>query len=327
MGRDADVVTISVGNLTVGGTGKTPFALYLANRLAADGNRVAIVSRGYRRSGRGAALVANAGRLLLTPRLAGDEPAMMARSFRGPIAIARRRIDAIRMLVEHATLDVVVLDDGFQHLPLHRDLDLILVNEARGFGNGWVLPTGPLREPIGTIARADAVVLIATRGDGDGLRAEERSLLESKPLLRATIRPRSLIRLEGREWREAPLALRGRSVVAVSGLADPTGFHSMLRMLGAELAAVLDYPDHHDYGPGDWENILDAARGAELVLTTEKDLIKLERFSPAQISLYALRVEVTMSDQDEARLFGLIAQHIPRRASAPSAAAASSQRE
>jgi tetraacyldisaccharide 4'-kinase len=252
---------------------------------------------------------------------------MMARSFRGPIAIARRRLEAIRMLAERTPLDVVVLDDGFQHLRLRRNLDLLLVNEARGFGNGWVLPAGPLREPIGAIARADAVILMTTRGDGDGLRAKERALLEGKPLLRATIRPRSLIRLEGREWREGPLALRGRSVVAVSGLADPAGFHTMLRTLGAELAAVLNYPDHHDYGPGDWENIMAAALGAELVVTTEKDLIKLERFSPAQVSLYALRVEVTMSDEDEARLFGMIAERIPRAATAPPAAAASSQQE
>jgi tetraacyldisaccharide 4'-kinase len=143
----AGVPTISVGNLTVGGNGKTPFTLFLAARMRARGLAVAIVSRGWGRAiDRGnPMLVSDGTRCLKSPREAGDEPVMMAKSFGGPIAVARRRIDAIRLLCARGRFDAVILDDGFQHLRLHRDLDLLLINAARGFGNGWVLPAGPMR--------------------------------------------------------------------------------------------------------------------------------------------------------------------------------------
>src|SRR5579875_5785 len=146
--KAAGIRVISVGNLTVGGNAKTPFTLYLARRLQQQGLRVGIVSRGYRGSrGSGpAVLVSDGSHIYLTSAEAGDEALMLARSFSGPVAIARRRMDAIRLLQKQAPLDFVVLDDAFQHLRLARDLDLLLVSGERGFGNGWVLPAGPLRE-------------------------------------------------------------------------------------------------------------------------------------------------------------------------------------
>src|SRR5713226_1231651 len=304
MARHAGVTTISVGNLTVGGNGKTPFTLFLASRLRARGLNVGIVSRGWGRRGSGAQLVSDGTRFLLGPDEAGDEPVMMAKSFDGPIAVARRRIDAIKLLAQRFPLDAVILDDAFQHVRLKRDLDLVLVNAARGFGNGWLLPAGPMREPSAALRRADATIVLAM------------------------IRPRNLVHAEREGWRETPLALAGRRVVAVSGLADASGFHAMLRELGANLVRTIEYPDHHGYGPGDWENIVAAASDAEMAVTTEKDLVKLERFSSPGLSLYALRLEVSMDERDEDRLFAAImAQTARLRATGAAARVRSSKRE
>ena len=149
---------ISVGNLTVGGNAKTPFTLYLARKLMDHGQHTGIVSRGYGGTlGSGDAVLVSDGRgVRLSAEQAGDEAVMMARTFQGPIAIARRRLDAITLIKQIAELDAVVLDDAFQHLRLARDLNLLLVSAERGFGNGWVLPAGPMRERLGAAARADA---------------------------------------------------------------------------------------------------------------------------------------------------------------------------
>ena len=316
--RHAGVTTISVGNLTVGGNGKTPFTLFLATRLRAQGLSVGIVSRGWGRRGSGAQLVSDGTRILLGPDVAGDEPVMMAKCFDGPIAVARRRIDAITLLARRFPLDAVILDDGFQHLRLKRDLDLVLVSAARGFGNKRVLPAGPMREPLTALRRADAVIVMGPDEHcDDSLNTVMRHVLHDKPdllrdnpILRAMIRPRNLVHAEREGWRETPLAFAGRRVVAVSGLADASGFHAMLRELGANLMRAIEYPDHHDYGPGDWENIVAAASDAEMAVTTEKDLVKLERFSSPGLSLYALRLEVSMDERDEGRLFAAIMEHI-----------------
>ncbi|HVC44154.1 MAG TPA: tetraacyldisaccharide 4'-kinase [Candidatus Binataceae bacterium] len=316
----AATAIISVGNLTVGGNAKTPFTLFLAARLQAQGFKVAILSRGWGRSASGARalLVADGGRLLLDPRAAGDEPAMMAHAFAGPIAVARRRADGAALLTAHAPLDAIILDDGFQHLGLRRDLDLLLINPARGFGNGWILPAGPLREPATAIERADAVIVIArAAAPGDALSAADRARLERRPIMRAELRPHTLISADGGRWIESPLSgLAGHRVVAASGLADPAGFHAMLTGLGATIAAALAFPDHYDYAPGDWERIIAAAGGAErpaMIVTTAKDLVKLEAFSPPPVSLYALGLDVTMDACDEARLLALAAERIRRR--------------
>jgi tetraacyldisaccharide 4'-kinase len=320
MASTASVTTVSIGNLNVGGNGKTPFTLFLASRLSERGYRVGIISRGYGRasSTARAALVSDGTRIFLSPREAGDEPVMMARRFAGPVAVARRRLDGISLLRKSAPIDIVLLDDGFQHLRLRRDLDLLLVGESRGFGNGWVLPAGPLREPLSAIRRAGAVILVASAEAGiSALSPADRALLERKNVMRAALSARSLVRSERGEWRESEIALAGRRVAAVSGLADPAGFHAMVRALGARVTTVLDYPDHYDYGPGDWENIRQTARGGELLLTTEKDLVKLERFSSPGVPLYALRVEIVMEEHDEARLLAMVTERAPRLSTPP----------
>jgi tetraacyldisaccharide 4'-kinase len=307
-GRRAGVRTIGVGNLTVGGNGKTPFTLFLASRLAERGLRIAIVSRGYGAQNRaaGARLVADGGHILLGPEEAGDEPVMMAKSFGGPIAIARRRIDAINLLAQRGPLDAVVLDDAFQHLRLRRDVDLLLVSAERGLGNGWMLPAGPMRERLAAAARASAVVLMLTEDGPAGPGVAEIAAGDRERLLPAMLRPRALVRAAADGWSELPLELAGQRVVAVAGLADPRSFFRMLQRLGAEVVDRLEYHDHHRYTESDYRAIREAAHAAAaIIVTTEKDLVKLERFPFAPDSLYALRLEVVMDEADQARLLAM----------------------
>lgn len=312
MRREPGVPTISVGNLTVGGNGKTPFTLFLATRLQSQGLRVGIVSRGYhrKRSSARAELVADNGTLKMAPEDAGDEPAMIAKSFSGPIAVGRRRIHAIELLRSLGPLDAVILDDGFQHVRLARDIDLVLINSARGLGNGWTLPAGPMREPISAIGRADAIVMINPGAGVSALQPSEVKRLSAHLIIRATVKPRALVVPEQGVWRETPLPLAGRRVLAVSGLANPAGFYTMLREADADLVGVLEYPDHHSYTPADWQTIVNASRAADLIITTEKDLVKLERFPFARDSLYALRLEVKMESADASALDELILDRV-----------------
>jgi len=231
---------------------------------------------------------------------------MMARAFQGPVAIARRRIAAINLLKQTGPLDAVVLDDAYQHLPLARDLNLLLVNAERGFGNGWVLPAGPMREGIAAAGRADAVIMLAAQAHAaPRLNARQLARLERIPALRARIEPGTLVYPENGRWREVSAqSVGGRRVLAVSALADPASFYAMLRELEAELVGVLEYPDHYRYAPADWQRIWRAAAAADLVVTTEKDLVKLERFPFPRNSIAALRLEISMG-ADEQRLLAM----------------------
>lgn len=307
-GQRVAVRTIGVGNLTVGGNGKTPFTLFLASRLAERGLRTAIVSRGYgaQKRAAGALLVADGGQLLLGPEEAGDEPVMMAKSFSGPIAVAHHRIDAINLLAQRGPLDAVVLDDAFQHLRLRRDVDLLLVSAERGLGNGWMLPAGPMREPLGSAARASAVILMITEDGPAGSRVAEIAAGGRERLMPAMLRPRALVRPGAGGWRDLPLELAGRRVIAVAGLADPRSFLRMLQREDAEVVGRFEYRDHHRYTESDCRAIREAAdAAAALIVTTEKDLVKLERFPFAPDSLYALRLEVVMDEADQTRLLAM----------------------
>lgn len=309
--RSSPLPTVSVGNLTVGGNGKTPFALFLAARLRQRGLIVAIVSRGYRgQVSRGPTLVSDGTRITMTPRQVGDEPVMMAKSFEGPVAVARRRIDAIKLLATNRLADMVVLDDGFQHVRLRRDCDLLVLNQSVGFGNGRLLPAGPMRESQGALQRADALVLLESSGIDPSIDSAVRDIMRGKPVVRARLEPSSLIYSKGGNWHEAPLMLNGQRVAAVSGIANPASFHAMIDALGAKVVGTLVYPDHYGYGPTDWKKIVALGREAEMVITTEKDLVKLERLAPPEYPLYALRLEVAMEAQDESRLLTLIIERI-----------------
>jgi tetraacyldisaccharide 4'-kinase len=288
--RRAPIPVVSVGNLAVGGTGKTPVTLWLARTLAARGLRVGVVSRGYGGSARGVTIVSRGAGPEIGPEQVGDEPVMIARSFSGPVITAARRIDGA---VAAASLgcQLIVLDDGFQHRAIARAFDLVLLDGR----SGPLLPAGPLREPLRALARADAVGLM-DHDDG-----EPPSLpATAPPAYRMRLEPVALVESVGGRWQEHPMGqLAARHVVAVAGVARPEHFYADLRRWEADIEEVFEFPDHHRYTRDEWQRIARRGHGAELIVTTEKDLVKLEAFPFATGKLVALRIAPRVERAEE----------------------------
>jgi len=296
--RRAPIAVVSVGNLSVGGTGKTPFTLWLARRLCGRGWRPAIVSRGYGGSSAGVTVVSEGAGPILDAAVVGDEPAMMARSFDGVVVTARQRIDGVRRAAELGC-DVALLDDGFQHRGLARDFDIVLYDGLRGA----LLPAGPLREGPRALRRADAVVLTPAAGDF------AESMGGDVPVFRMTTELTELVESVGGEWQaRSPGCLAGKRVVAVVGIAHPERFYDSIRSWDATIEEIFEYPDHHPYTRADWQEVSRRSQDCDLLVTTEKDLVKLQAFPFARGKLMALRVEPRLDDAD--RMLALIEEKI-----------------
>jgi tetraacyldisaccharide 4'-kinase len=296
--RRVDVPVLSVGNLTVGGTGKTPVVIWLAEELEHRGFRVGVLSRGYGRHGGGVRVVGEGGRQLVPADDAGDEPALMARRLRATVVVGKRRVLAAREAVRRGA-QVLVMDDGFQHRSLGRDFDLLLWDRQDRAANRWLLPAGRLREPRGGAARADAALLVGRQSLAADASATETApaRLKDTPCFRTTIAPSSLVVPEGGVWVERPLGIMaGQRVLAVSGIAGAAAFYRMLGDCEANIVEVLEFEDHHRYDRDDWRAITTAARDVDLIVTTEKDLVKLEQFPFAYGRIAALRLEVRIDN-------------------------------
>ena len=280
----AAVPVMSIGNITLGGTGKTPMVEWTARFLRERGLRVAILSRGYGGKGRindeGLVLEEN---LPDVPHLQGADRCALA-----------------RIAAEELESEVVVLDDGFQHRRLARDLDIVLLDALDPFGLGRMFPRGLLREPISALKRAGVVVL--SRADlvspETRSRIRERAERHAGPLRWAECRhaPRDLIG-EGVEPKSIG-TLGGRKVLAFCGLGNPTGFRRTVESLGAEIVGFRAFPDHHAYTRGDVESLASEARGAgaEVALTSQKDSVKLRTPTLGAVPLRALRIGLAFID-------------------------------
>jgi tetraacyldisaccharide 4'-kinase len=281
----AGVPTVVIGNLTVGGTGKTPLVLWLAARLREAGRRPGIVLRGYGGSRRAPRLV-GAGE---EAALAGDEPLLLARRSGCPVATGAHRVQASRVLAGQGC-DIILCDDGLQHLALRRDLDVLVIDGARGFGNGALLPAGPLREPAARLGLADLVVLHGH---------DERGVLPpGAAVLHMELAPLPLRRLADDE--EAPLeSLRGATVHALAGIGHPARFFGLLRALGA---TPIEHPrpDHHHYVRQD------LALPGHRVVMTEKDAVKCRSLVAGRSDVYYLPVTAVLPEADAARLLGRV---------------------
>ncbi|MBI4169302.1 MAG: tetraacyldisaccharide 4'-kinase [Acidobacteria bacterium] len=287
---------ISIGNLTVGGSGKTPLTSFIAGFLRDSGYRVGVASRGYRRRGPAAPrLVSDGRRLLADPGAAGDEPYLIARDNPSvPVAVGADRVAAARLLLATGPLEAILLDDAFQHRRIARDLDLLLVDGRDPWGNGRMLPHGPLREPLSAVTRADAVIL--TRSEGRVPAAVASVLERHNPraaVLHCGLEPEAFVRAEGEPVGLA--SLKGFSSYVFSGIARPERFEEEVRRLGLRLAGARRFPDHHHYTRRELEGVVREARaaGAEVLVTTEKDLLRIAEPPAGALPLYALALRVT----------------------------------
>jgi tetraacyldisaccharide 4'-kinase len=275
---------VSVGNLVVGGTGKTPTALWLARHLAARGRRVGIVARGYRKTRAGVVVVGERGTALVSAEEGGDEAVLLAGRFAGPVVTGERRVEAAALACARFGLDTVVLDDGFQHRALARDADLVLLPPDVTVPR--LLPAGPAREPLRALARARAALVV---GDAP---TSLPALPAGLRCFRGRLVPTALVGPGGVE--EPLAALAGRRVQPVAGIARPERLVALLERLGALPSPPLVWPDHHRYGAADVARIAEAG-STDLVVTTEKDLVKLGA-RPALAALRALRVDLEVED-------------------------------
>ena len=278
------VPVIVVGNLTVGGSGKTPLVLWLSDRLRAQGHRPGIVSRGY-----GGSAAGNAGPRAVAPgddpAVVGDEPALLAARAGVPVWIgADRPAAATALLAAHPACDIIVSDDGLQHYALARDFEIVVVDGARGFGNGWRLPAGPLREPLTRLAGVDAVVI-----NGDGAPAGVPAGALHMQLEGVTLRN---LRDTARTVPAATLA--GRPVHAVAGIGDPERFFRHLEALGLTVVRHA-FPDHHAYTVADL-----AIAGTDSIVMTEKDAVKCAAFATERC--WVLPVEARVDEALAAQL-------------------------
>lgn len=264
---------ISIGNLSVGGTGKTPHVMHFASWLQARGIRVAVLSRGYRRRSRGVVWVSRGEGPLVSASVGGDEPVLMAASLPGvPVLVAESRAEAGRECLARREVDAFLLDDGYQHLALRRDADLLLVDAGRGLGNRRTLPFGPLREPPENARFADALILTkcASLSEGEDI-ARGIPFPEGRPRAYSRLVARSLVDRAGKEF---PLPPPGEEVAAFCGLARNDAFSATLLEAGFVVRKLIGFGDHHAYRDGDLRRIAAEAGGAPVV-TTEKDLVKL----------------------------------------------------
>jgi tetraacyldisaccharide 4'-kinase len=286
---------ISIGNLTVGGTGKTPMVIHLARMLREQGYRPAVLSRGYGGTSKHPVNVVSKGAgPLMGQSEAGDEPVLIAKALTGiPVLTGPRRALTGNWALKNLDADVLILDDGFQHRHLFRDINIVLLNAVSPFGNGRLLPGGPLREPLGALKRAD--VIIATGTQDDVAAGRPLALPEGiqAPIFRCYYQPRDFV--QGAPEKAFPTAfVKGKKICAFAGIGNPMAFLKTLRALGAEVAVFMPFPDHHRYKPADVTLIAARARQyqAEMIVTTEKDAIKIEPFDFLLPGAYALRIEM-----------------------------------
>ncbi|MDR0678793.1 MAG: tetraacyldisaccharide 4'-kinase [Puniceicoccales bacterium] len=304
---------ISVGNLTVGGTGKTPFVELLARELACRGRSVAILSRGYRSQPEPLwqhilraithgectppRVVSDGKSVLLGAEIAGDEPHMLARNLPGVAVITdRNRVHAGKFAIGHFGCDTLILDDGFQHLRLKAQLNLLLIDRTTPFGSGHLLPRGILREPPQQMKRATHIFLTKSDGTVDRRLASflERHKSPRAPIILCRHSPKRLCEVHG-TGTPIPLAsLAGRRLAAFSGIAMQESFERFLEEEGAILVHRKRFPDHYRFQEEDLEKIFTTAiaRGAEWVLTTEKDAVRLNPNQYYPLPTYYLRVEI-----------------------------------
>lgn len=292
---------ISVGNLTVGGTGKTPCVIGLAKMLADRGFRPAVLSRGYGgKNPQRVNIVSDGKNILLGTEEAGDEPMLIAWSLTGiPVLTGAKRALTGRLAIERFGVNVLICDDAFQHRQMIRDIDIVLLDSERPLGNGHLLPRGELREPAESLHRASCIILTRTESatpvNADIARIAGASRI---PLFRSSHRFKGMIHPEKNGL--LPVDLRDKKVCAFCGIAKPASFKKLLLDAGARIVSFMDFPDHYVYNRNDLEAIKKhfSAQTADYWMTTEKDAMRLANHPDFLKMIWTLRMEMEIQPSE-----------------------------
>ena len=293
--------TISIGNLTTGGTGKTPLVIKCAEILAGRGKRVCILTRGYRRKTKGRVLVSDGRQVLADPVAAGDEPVEMAKHLgqKAVIVADADRVSAAAWAKEQFGINVFLLDDAFQHRQAARDVNILCIDATDPFGGGKLLPAGRLREPLEAILRADAVVITrADAADLKNIKSEITRIAPSVPIFEARTKIARLTPLNSINPASASIAhTKG---FAFCGIGNPENFFGLLRRENYDLAGEMPFRDHHKYSLSDLKKLEKAAEkaGASYFLTTAKDAVKLTGL-PFKKPVFIVEIEFSIDREGE----------------------------
>lgn len=295
---------ISVGNITTGGSGKTPLVMYLANLLIKNGKNPSIVSRGYGRKSQGLVVVHDGKKMKAKVESAGDEPFLMASILKSvPVIVCEDRREAIRHLLNSSTVNIIIMDDGFQHRKVKRDLDIITISANDKKNNYRLLPWGRLREPLQNIKRADAVVVTKTENfTSPNIHVKVSSVFNGSPIF-STIIP-ILMKYESSGYHKSlPLTI---PLFAFCGIGEPASFFKSIEQLDIRIGGKRIFPDHQKY-TGSVINELSAQINSSQIkgiITTEKDLVKLPDSFLDEFDIYVIKIE--MEFEDESGILDLI---------------------
>ncbi len=310
--RGLNAKVISIGNITVGGTGKTPMVIALAEILMRNNKKAAVLSRGYKSQEDGKLkIVSDGNEIKLGPAFAGDEPYLMAERLKAvSVLICSDRYESGRYAIENFGADTVILDDGFQNLAIKKDIDILLIDAMNPFGSNHLLPRGVLREPLSAIKRAD--IIIITKADYpeniSDIISTVRLYNAHAPIFKASYRPSGLKNLvTGKEIGVGEL--NNKSVSIFSGIANPLSFSYLIKNAGARIIKEVIFNDHHSYTREDIDKITPSSppfskggkgglsgKKADMIITTEKDAVKIRELIKEDINIWAVRVDIDILD-------------------------------
>lgn len=289
--KKVDAYVISVGNLTTGGVGKTPVVAEIAKYLTDKGEKVAIVSRGYGGKLSGISVISDGEKFFFSAEIAGDEPRWLAENTKAVVITSKNRYEGAKFAIDKFGATKIILDDGFQHRKLHRDLDIVLIDSEKGFGNENLLPAGPLREGLEAFDRIDKLVVVSK--NTDHTRADKYANIMSKKLKKETLVCYTEPSFAYNIFQSDEKLTQGEKVVAFSAIGQPQQFYNFLK--GYDVLKTVDFDDHHIYTQKDIEKLQQFCLNLSIkkLITTEKDAAKLINLG-FYLSVYALKLQTKL---------------------------------
>ncbi|UCH65322.1 MAG: tetraacyldisaccharide 4'-kinase [Ignavibacterium sp.] len=306
--KRVNVEIISVGNITIGGSGKTPLAIYIADLLKGGGKKIGVLSRGYGRKSRGYKLVSDGEKIFTEVSECGDEIYQTVLECKVPAAVCENRVDGAKQLIQDTNVDSIVLDDAFQHRWIKRNKDIVIFEQRFLMGDDFfihnLLPTGDMREPFSALQRADAIVINRKFSEKEEIPEERRKFFKGKKVFTAYYKAISFIDIVKKDEYKLK-GFEGQKSLVVSGIANPYSFLNVLLQTSVDTSNKLIFRDHKNYSQKEVQRIRKRfyATNSHSVVTTEKDAVKLMKFSKEldDIDIFFLKIKLVFDDGESFR--------------------------